>query len=116
MLGNRRFDLWWFRKEKNMLTDLNETMRWIPVSKRLPEDYQDCLVIIYEDWSNGKGIDVNLHLDLATFYTDPDNVYIWCKDKEGVCGFGSFYNDWVEGQTIYITHWMPMPKPADDEE
>lgn len=86
------------------VTDNNVGGKWIPVTERLPNLYEDCFVLVkmkYE-WED----DYEYHVDAGCYVGD--NGYI-----------GSFntYNDWDEGQQyIQVTHWMPLPEPPKDGE
>lgn len=75
--------------------------KWIPVTARLPEDGTTCLITIKENWF-GK---IEHHVDIAT------------KADEGrgyIDGLWDTFNDWVEGQEIHVTHWMPLPDPCEE--
>lgn len=76
-----------------------DAQKWIPVTERLPELWQDCFVLVKMkyDWDEDYEYDVD-----AGCYVD-ENGYI--------DGFNT-YNDWNEGQQyIHVTHWMPLPEP-----
>lgn len=80
-----------------------DAQKWIPVTERLPELWQDCFVLVKMkyDWDEDYEYDVD-----AGCYVD-ENGYI--------DGFNT-YNDWNEGQQyIHVTHWMPLPEPPKGE-
>lgn len=64
--------------------------RWIPVTERLPEEYE--YVLCRTDY----GMEVGYHRDE------------WGQDE------------WTTGKlgsgTIDVTHWMPLPEPQESEE
>ena len=66
---------------------LREAARWIPVSERLPESPDYCLVI-YDNRDYNRAI---------AFYKNGD----WYK-----------YSDWMISN---VTHWMLLPKPPEVE-
>lgn len=68
--------------------ELEAERRWIPVSERLPEDGDFVL-----GWGTDEIIEV---LEFCTEYGD-----------------NCFYN--IAGDTISITHWMPLPEPPEVE-
>lgn len=79
------------------------TPKWIPVTERLPELWQNCFVLVKMkyDWEE----DYEYNVD-AGYYVG-ENGYI--------DGFNTF-NDWNEGQQyIHVTHWMPLPEPPKGE-
>ena len=84
---------------KKDATDNNVGSKWIPVSERLPELFENCFVLVKMkyDWEEKYEYNVD-----AGYYVG-EYGYIDC--------FNTF-NDWNEGQEyIHITHWMPLPEP-----
>ena len=78
----------------------SQVPRWVPVTERLPEDGTTCLITIKEkDWY-GK---IEHHVDVAYFRDDGGGYIDGRWDTE---------TDWVEGQEICVTHWMPLPSAA----
>jgi hypothetical protein len=77
-----------FDKAKEIVKDLAEEYKggWIPVSERLPDEWQTVLVQDFED------------------YYEVCN----CETKQGVKGFSS--GDWWASANNYIA-WMPLPAP-----
>lgn len=89
--------------------------RWIPVSERLPEDEQECLIT-----SKGLG---EFHIDIATYST---NLYKVDKydfhTKKDVSGFYGIDTEYGYYEWSDVVAWMPLPQPyegdkegADDE-
>jgi hypothetical protein len=78
--------------------------KWIPVTERLPELWQDCFVVVKMkyDWE----ADYEYNVDAGCYVGE--NGYIDAFNT---------YNDWNEGQEyIHITHWMPLPEPPKENE
>lgn len=77
--------------------------KWIPVTERLPELWQDCFVLVKMkyDWEE----DYEYNVDAGCYVGE--NGYIDSFNT---------YNDWNEGQDyIHVTHWMPLPEPPKGE-
>ena len=75
---------------RSELAALREQVRWIPVSERLPEDYESVLIF------TGAIITYGFH---------NSNIPQWAGD-------GIFYHsDWYN----QVTHWMPLPQPPEGE-
>ena len=64
--------------------------RWIPVTERLPEKEQCCLVVL-----NNRTVDF-------CFYTKR-------------FGFGMYLAKKWESANDEVTHWMPLPEPPKEE-
>jgi hypothetical protein len=80
-----------------------DALKWIPVSERLPELWQDCFVLVKMkyDWEK----DYEYNVDAGCYVGEYG--YIDCFNT---------INDWNEGQEyIHITHWMPLPEPPKGE-
>ena len=78
-------------------------MTWIKCTDRMPPEYSICLITIEMkyDWEDKVERDV----DLAQYK----------PGEGGIDGDWETTNDWDEGQQhIKVTHWMPMPRPAED--
>lgn len=76
------------------------TPRWIPVSERLPEEYNTVLITVKS--RDSKKEPWIYFTDVATYHGC--NGIDW-----------ETFNDWDEGQEYYITAWMPLPKPWEGE-
>ena len=77
-------------KLRSELAALREQVRWIPVSEKLPEDYESVLIF------TGAIITYGFH---------NSNIPQWAGD-------GIFYHsDWYN----QVTHWMPLPQPPEGE-
>ena len=85
------------------VTDNNVGGKWIPVTERLPELFEECFVLVKMkyDWEE----DYEYNVDAGCYVEE--NGYI--------DGFNT-YNDWNEGQQyIHVTHWMPLPEAPEGE-
>lgn len=77
--------------------------KWILVSERLPELFENCFVLVKMkyDWEEKYEYNVD-----AGYYVG----------KYGYIDSFNTFNDWNEGQEyIHITHWMPLPEPPREE-
>ena len=85
---NRAYEALLISMEENAA--LREQVRWIPVSEKLPEDYESVLIF------TGAIITYGFH---------NSNIPQWAGD-------GIFYHsDWYN----QVTHWMPLPQPPEGE-
>lgn len=75
----------------NFATDNNVGSKWIPVTERLPKEWEEVLV-----WSYCGFCEVA--------------VYLGIKGKWRV----TWNHDLLEEDTV--THWMPLPEPPKEEE
>lgn len=75
---------------------LREHVRWIPVSERLPELQDPCLVIY-------RSIDAISAIGLR-YRQDVLDGYVWI-DEDGLASPAG-----------NVTHWMPLPKPPEEQE
>lgn len=95
-------------------------MEWIKVEDALPEEDKTVCILIYENWN--KRHDGS---DVPYPSRTPDEHWITCSGdystyewyidcKPGVeGGFGNIFNDYYEGQMIYVVAWCPMPDPIE---
>lgn len=76
-------------KNENIIRDLRERTRWIPVSERLPK--RDGFYLVLENVNQVAG------------------YYHWCKQ------FG-WNTDGGRINIQSVTHWMPLPEPPEGDE
>ena len=81
-------------------TNVGCKREWISVDERLPDDYNDYLVVVKHkyEWEDEWEYDVDVGGPALG-----DDGYI---DH-----FWETLNDWEEGEECHITHWMPLPEP-----
>jgi hypothetical protein len=81
-------------------TNVGCKREWISVDERLPDGYEDYLVVVkhkyeYEDeWE--------YDVDVGGPALDDDGY---------IDHFWKIYHDWEVGAECHITHWMPLPEP-----
>jgi len=86
------------------ISELEEQLRWIPVSERLPKDGQQVL-ISYD------GYVFLTYFEADTHYLDDDYNVVKCR------GFRIEENDYLFAEGLeFPTHWMPAPKPVKTNE
>ena len=76
----------WIEQERNAL--LKSIPRWIPVTERLPEKFENVLV------ANKRG----KHYDIDKGWWN-----------------GSFFDRCAKGSYSNVTHWMSLPEPPKEE-
>ena len=72
-------------------------MAWIKCTDRMPPDMEP--VIVTAVWRGEKRVETDVYRESGFWKQDYDSMY---------GGDTNYYSD------DEITHWMPMPKPADD--
>jgi len=78
-------------KLRSEVSALREQVRWIPVSERLPEDYENVLLLL-----NGLVASSGFHNSI---------IPQWSAD-----GF-YYHSNWYDT----VTHWKPLPQPPEVE-
>jgi len=77
------------------LQALRQMQGWIPVSERLPEEYQH---------ENGEPMEFNV-------------MILGSKIPTTLCFNGDEWFEWSDWDKSYdITHWMPLPEPPKEVE
>jgi len=73
--------------------------RWIKVEDRLPNNNQDVIIKVNQDWK-----DKSYKIVSAEFINsdDPDNMQFVCNSGGEPFEIGQ------------VTHWMPLPNPPED--
>ena len=89
-----------------VVSKMETTTKWIPVTERLPDNLDAYLVVVMYKYNHE--LEYSYDTDVATFDPSGDAGYI--------DGVWSTYNDWDEGQDcLTVTHWMPLPEPPRGE-
>ena len=84
--------------------------KWIPVTERLPEDRQRVLAI-----SLPKIRPRSSYYRLVYFSENLESVDSLEFDGQNRCGFYYYDSDYGFCEADGITHWMPLPDPAESE-
>lgn len=74
---------------------------------KMPEEGDEILCTLKEDWSYGKGTDIQYHVFEGEYKLTKED----CYDMPAANGKGYFgaCNDWDEGQPLSVIAWMPKP-------
>ena len=94
---------------RKQMCELPSAQRWIPVSGRLPENEQLCLV-------TKRGFGKTKVVDIATYST---NLYKidereFC-DEKGKSGWYYYDNEFGYCQPLGVVAWMPLLEPYQEE-
>ena len=89
-----------------------EDSPWIPCTDenaKMPEEGDEVLCTLKEDWSFGNQRDVQYHVFEGEYKLTKED----CYDMPAANGKGYFEanNDWDEGQPLSVIAWMPKPIP-----
>lgn len=108
-----------YREQKQMAEMALSALRakqdtkWISVKDRLPEDDQEVILCTRETETYGK------HREKKKIYK---NIYIgyfdgyeWLTSYCHGCEYIFKMNEKYPNETIEVTHWMPLPKPQQEE-
>ena len=92
-----------------------EDSPWIPCTDehaKMPNDGDEVLCTLKEDWSFGKGEDVQYHVFEGMYKLTKED----CFDMPAANGKGYFEadNDWSEGQPLAVIAWMPKPEAYEE--
>ena len=74
------------KRLNSVIDELEEKQRWIPVSERLPDNWESVLTI---DISKSTR-------DMVTAFYDPET---------------SLWSTHLPNYDLWVTHWMPLPEP-----
>lgn len=88
-----------------------EDSPWIPCTDenaKMPEEGEEVLCTLKEDWSFGEGTDIQCHVFEGMYKLTKED----CFDMPAANGKGYFEtcNDWAEGQPLSVIAWMPKPE------
>lgn len=88
-----------------------EDSPWIPCTDehaKMPNDGDEVLCTLKENWSFGKGEDVQYHVFEGMYKLTKED----CFDIPAANGKGYFEadNDWNEGQPLSVIAWMSKPE------
>lgn len=84
------------RAIENELTKVDSVPKWIPCSERLPEIFEDVLIVYL-------GFEGEKHITKA-YMDDEENAFDWCSSWNG---------DVIDAE---VTHWMPVSLLAPPDE
>ena len=83
------------------------TVRWIPVTERLPDQEQDVILCTREIETYGKHHEKKkIYRNIYMGYFDGDE---WLTSYCHGCEYIFRMNEKYPNETIEVTHWMPMP-------
>lgn len=105
-----------------------QAQRWIPVTERMPETYEN--VLAYCKYENAKGGYVCSAFYVAPGTYEEDSDFIWDYEALGdyneerdsyeiPAGWYERIHNWDDYGSVKIystvTHWMPLPEPPESE-
>lgn len=80
---------------------------WHKYPEEKPNLYEQVIISGYEEWRDEKG--ALPFVDVALY--DPNSDW----GAYDIDGFSTF-NDWNEGQKLWVTAWASMPEPPKEDE
>lgn len=86
-------DQWWTEIDRVPAADVEQKRRWIPVTERLPENYQS--VIVHRDDGG---------IFIWEYFGESPTEECWIDDHSNVYS------------TYTVTHWMLLPEPPKGED
>jgi hypothetical protein len=75
-------------------------LQWISVDERLPDDYNDYLVVVKHKYEYEDEWEYDVDVGGPALGDDGYIDHFW-----------ETYHDWEVGEECHITHWMPLPEP-----
>jgi len=81
-------------------TNVGRKREWISVDERLPDDYDDYLVVVKHKYEYEDEWEYDVDVGGPALGDDGYIDHFW-----------KTYHDWEVGAECHITHWMPLPKP-----
>lgn len=88
-----------------------DAMKWIPVTERLPEEYDSIFTSLYgtANWLDGMFLKISDTVLASVEYEDGKRRVKAIITKDGKWDISKLY------RASKVTHWMPLPEPPKGE-